>query len=297
MTAPCPLCGADATLAFRAKDYNRRVTRESFNYHRCRACDLIFLWPIPHDLHRYYTDRYHVIPSSLEQLTAGAGQERYKIRLVKRFVPSGRLLEVGPGNGGFANIAKQEGFEVEAIEMDPGCCRFLEEVVGIRVTNASDVPRALLSLAPFEVIALWHVIEHLPDPWATFAAAAEKLLPGGILVVAAPNPDSWQFRVMGRYWPHVDAPRHLELIPLNLLADRARACGLETALATTTDEGSLYWNRFGWEMALSNCFANRFAKIGMRMAGGAIGRIVSPIEGNEGRGSAYTVIFRKKTDK
>lgn len=297
MTATCPLCGKDASFLFRTKDYNRRVTREDFHYYLCGSCNLIFLWPVPNDLNLYYADQYHVIPSSLAQLSSGAGSERYKIDMVKQLVPSGRLLEIGPGCGGFANIAKQEGFEVEAIEMDAACCRFLEEVVGIPVIHSADVPRALASASPCDAIALWHVIEHLPDPWSTLSVAAEKLLPGGILIVAAPNPDSWQFHVTGRYWPHIDAPRHLVLIPLTLLAERAHSAGLETILTTTTDEGSLFWNRFGWQTVLSNRVSNRYAKTVMHFAGGALGWMLRPIEGVDGRGSAYTAIFRKKQGK
>ena len=297
MTATCPLCGTDADLLFRTKDFNRRVTHEDFFYYRCGSCKLRFLWPVPEDLSPCYPNQYHMIPSSLAQLDSGAESERYKIDLVKRFVSSGRLLEIGPGCGGFANLAKQEGFEVEAVEMDPACCRFLEEVVGIPVINSPDVPGALASASPFDAIALWHVIEHLPDPWSTLAEAAEKLLPGGILVVAAPNPESWQFQIMGRYWPHIDAPRHLTLIPLSLLAERARRAGLETVLATTTDRGSLFWNTFGWQTVLSNRFSNRYAKTVMHVAGCAVGWIFHPIEGVDGRGSAYTAIFRKKPDE
>ena len=60
---------------------------------------------------------------------------------------------------------------------------------------------------------MFQIIEHLIDPWDTLQAAAESLLPGGVLVVATPNPGAFQFRFLRGRWTHVDAPRHTALIP------------------------------------------------------------------------------------
>ena len=116
------------------------------------------------------------MPPTLKRLASRAEAERYKVETVRRFVPEGRLLDIGPSYGGFAYLASRAGFEVEVIERDPECCRFLTGVVGVRVAQSADVCAALAALPPYRVITLWQVIEHLPDPWRTLEAAADRLL-------------------------------------------------------------------------------------------------------------------------
>lgn len=290
---PCPCCRCAAPLHFRTKDWNRRLSREAFEYYRCPECALIFLSPIPANLAQHYPTNYYSVPSSLAQLASAAARERYKIEIVTRFISQGRLLEIGPSYGSFAYLAKDAGFEVETIEMDPECCRFLTEIVGVKAINSDDVPSALRTTKPFDVIALWHVIEHLPDPWPTLEDIAASLLPNGIVVIATPNPAAFQFRALGSRWTHIDAPRHLEIIPLPLLVQQMQGLGLEPVLATSNDEGGLGWNGFGWKMSLRNTINIP----GIRFAIGSTGKILEmlarPLERRALQGSAYTAVFRK----
>lgn len=289
----CPLCKKESPLYFRNSDRNRRISQETFDYYRCPDCTLIYLSPIPSDLEKYYPNSYYSFPSSNEQLSKEAEPERYKIDIVTQFVAQGRLLEIGPASGGFTYLAKKAGFEVEAIEMDAVCCKFLEDVVGVKAINSNNPSEALKTLEKYNVITLWHVIEHLPDPWNTLERIVEKMLPGGILVIAAPNPDAFQFHVLGRFWPHVDAPRHLEIIPLPLLIKQMQSLGLNTLWTTTSDQGTLGWNTFGWEVYFANISNIRFVNRKLRKMGRLISKMLSPLERMNGRGSAYTAVFRK----
>ena len=293
MKAGCPRCGRESPLHFRVGDLNRRITDDIFDYYRCVSCGIIFLDPVPLNLGRYYPSDYYQVPTSLQKLALAAEPEQYKIDFVRRFTSGGSLLEIGPAYGSFCYLAKQAGFKVDAIEMDAGCCRFMNEVVGINAIHSIDTEAALRSAGPYDVIALWHVVEHLSNPWEAMKLFAQRLNPGGLLVMAAPNPDAFQFRVFGRFWTHLDAPRHLELIPSATLSEHARQLGLKPLLITTTDEGSLGWNAFGWEMSLHNLSGSRFVKRGLRLIGNIVSRIVAPIEHAERRGSAYTAVFRK----
>lgn len=293
MTANCPLCGTRSPLYFHARDMNRRLSPDVFRYHRCPACRTIFLAPVPANLGDYYPSEYYTMPASLEHLAAGAAGEHSKIEVIERFVRKGRLLEIGPAVGYFAYLARQKGFEVEAIEMDERCCRFLNEVAGVRAINTGDVPGALATAEPYDVIALWHVVEHLPDPWEVLEAAARRLLPAGVLAIAAPNPAAFQFQVLRRYWAHVDAPRHLLLIPARTLIERAEALGLKTVLVTTSDTGALGWNTFGWRESLANLSGGRTGKRVLRRIGGLLEKRFGPVERGDLRGSTYTLVFQK----
>ncbi len=292
MSGICPVCKKTSSLYFRVGDVNRRITKEKFDYFRCQSCGLIFV-RIPDNLDAFYPNNYYSIPQSLQQLEAGAKGERYKIEIVKRFAASGRLLEIGPAYGSFAFLAKQEGFVVEAIELDADCCRFLEHVVGVKAINSADPSEALMRAESYDVITLWHVIEHLPNPWSTLTAIAQKLRPGGVLVIAAPNPSAFQFKVLGRYWPHVDAPRHLALIPLPLLKRHLQPLNVYQLWSTTADRGTLGWNIFGWEVFFANMSNRRFLNRRLRKIGRLLSKVMGPFDRMDGRGSAYTVVFKK----
>ena len=292
-TQACPQCGAKAKFAFAIRDFNRRIGREHFRYLRCPGCGVWFLANVPGDLARFYPPDYYMIARSAKELESWSATERYKIDLVKRFQAGGRLIEVGPASGSFCHLAKSSGFDVVATEMDRRCSEFLSETLGIQVVHSADEVAALESLPPADVIAMWHVIEHLVDPWSMLEVAGRRLRPGGILVLAAPNPHAFQFRVLGRRWVHIDAPRHLWLIPPQVLCKRAERLGLETVLVTTRDEGSLAWNTFGWEYTLMNRFESPIARRAAALCGRMVAAAAYPLDAREGRGAAYTVVFRK----
>jgi len=280
--------------AFETRDYNRGASNIAFAYARCPRCGLVSLQNIPDDLARYYTSGYHALPATPEAIEAGVRHDGYKVELVSRFVcPPARLVEIGPSWGSASLAAKRAGFDVHAIEMDPACCDFLTNRLGIAVTCSADEARALAEMERPLVVMAWHVLEHLPNPWRLLEAAARQVLPGGVLVFALPNPHALQARLLGTRWAHIDAPRHVHLVPSALLIEKASALGLQPVLCTTRDEGSLGWNGFGWAFSLQNLASLAIAKRALRLAGRVVSRVVAPIEGREGKGAAYTVVFRK----
>ena len=299
-TARCTLCDLDCQVGFVARDLNRRTSPQDFRYHRCGRCGLIFLGDPPADLARYYPTGYVAFPKSKDHLERIARRTKYQLEMVQRFVPSGRLIEIGPGYGNFAWLAKTAGFEVEAIESDAAACEYLTHQVGVAVTR-SDVPEVVLSdrVATYDAVVLWHSIEHLPHPWATLRQAAQLLNPGGVILVATPNPAAWQFGVLGHLWPHIDAPRHLWLIPLEVLRGYLEPLGLELISVTSRDPGARRWNRFGWSQAILNVqpaplrstFVGRVAS---RILGSATAFLVRRWERPALKGSAYTAVFIKR---
>jgi 2-polyprenyl-3-methyl-5-hydroxy-6-metoxy-1,4-benzoquinol methylase len=289
--ARCRLCGADARLAFRVGDIYRRLSDETFDYYRCSRCQSIVLSPIPTDLGRYYPADYYRLPESAEGLSPLAEEEHYKLDIVLRQRTSGRLLDIGPSAGAFAYLAKQAGFEVSAMEMDAACCRFLERVVGVRVIETDDPAQALQSEGDYDVITLWHVIEHLPSPWEVLAEAAKKLRPGGLLVIAAPNPEALQFRLFGRYWMHLDAPRHLQLIPVAEIVHRAGSHRLRPVEITTRDGGTLTCNAAGWKGSAAMWLTDHSVRAFRWKLGGALALAAAPLDRIGRLGSAYTVVL------
>lgn len=288
----CTACGNSARALFTVGDLNRAVTDQAFTYHRCGACGLVFMHPLPANIAEHYPQAYYTPPNSLGRLDEIAAKQRYQIDLVRRFRDAGDLLEIGPAYGAFARLAQRAGYAVEVIELDPDCCRFMAEVVGLAVIQSGDPGAALAQVGEKDVIALWHVIEHLPDPWSFLEAAAGRLKGDGILLIAAPDPQALQFKIFGRRWVHLDAPRHLQLIPLEVLTRRLAGLGLQRELATRSDRGGLLWNVFGWRRSLGNLVSRHWARRLLEAAGLAASPALLAADLAFG-GATYTAVFRK----
>ena len=132
-----------------------------------------------------------------------------KARLVAREAhrKRGRLLDIGTGTGYFADTMARRGWKVEAVEKSPQARAFAKEHFDLDVKPES----ALKEFAPgsFDVITLWHVMEHLEHLNETWEMLRELLTEKGMLIVAVPNCSSYDAGRYGEYWAAYDVPRHL----------------------------------------------------------------------------------------
>lgn len=294
MPGGCLFCGGVMRPDMTSMDYNRKCSAAEFGYSRCVQCGTYALERIPEDLGSYYPFEYYAFPKSREEADRSLAGDQYKLDMIRTQVQGGRLLEIGPGAGMFAHLAARSGFSVETIEMNERSARFIQDVLGIRTHHTDDEIAALAKCKVFDVIAMWHVVEHVRNPVALLEAAAKKLARGGILVVATPNPGALQFRLLRGRWAHLDAPRHLFLIPAQALRRQATRLALDEVMCTTSDEGARYWNKFGWEISLKNFFAAGLAARIAGRAGRVLAKLLQPLEAMPGTGSAYTMILRRR---
>jgi SAM-dependent methyltransferase len=294
----CPFCGGAGVPAFAARDRNREITAERFAYARCRTCRAVFLVDPPADLGRYYAEDYYQFGPDGEPAwktdEARLRAVSYRVALLRSHTTPGRLIEIGAGTGAFAVTARAAGYEVSAIEMSERCCEYLREREGIEAICSDRPLEELASLAPARVVALWHVLEHLPNPAEALARVIDKVQPGGVLAIAVPNPSSLQFRLLGRRWAHLDAPRHLCLMPPDTLVGRCEDLGMRRVALSTNDPDGLECDFFGWVSAL------RRRPIGptpvlVSHSARAISRALAPLERTGNRGSAVTLLMRKES--
>lgn len=289
----CPLCAAPSQHRLTTRDHNHGLFDRMFEYRTCGDCGVIFLVDPPEDMAAAYPDEYFGFPS-LGGLRAAARAERYRMEILARHVQGGRLVEIGPGNGIFVVQAIDAGFDTVAIDMDAQACEYLRTTLGIEVVRSAAPEQALRDLPLSRAIVAWHVLEHVPQPWELLEAASANLEPDGVLVLATPNPGAFGLRVLGPRWPHIDAPRHLFLIPQEALIEQAAARGLELLELTDTDPGGRHWNAFAWHFALRRAGASYVRERMAQAAGRAIAAVLSPVERRRLRGAAYTAVLRKR---
>jgi SAM-dependent methyltransferase len=111
----------------------------------------------------------------------------------------GRILDVGTAGGSFLRAASQRGWEVEGCEPNRWLCDWAQTHYGISVRPGTVVEQAYPA-SEFDVVSLWDVLEHTPDPKSLILECHRLLKPNGLLVVNYPDIGSWVARLMGRSW-------------------------------------------------------------------------------------------------
>jgi len=133
---------------------------------------------------------------------------RRKLSLINSFSKEkGALLDVGCGTGDFLEFSKQKGWRVVGIEPNDQA-----RVIANKKTNNSVYKTDyLLNLDnhSFDIITLWHVLEHLPNLEEQIAVFKRLLKPNGTLIIAVPNYKSYDAKIYKTYWAAFDVPRHL----------------------------------------------------------------------------------------
>jgi SAM-dependent methyltransferase len=252
----------------------------------------------PRDLGRYYAGDYyqfdHDGEPSWKREQSLIESASYRVGLIGRYVGRGHVIEIGAGTGAFASAAQQAGFDVTAIEMDERCCEYLNGR-GIRAICSDDPLAVLDSQRPARAVAMWHVLEHLSNPAEVIERVADKLEPGGVLAIGVPNPRSLQFRLLKSRWAHLDAPRHLCLIPPDALVQKGEDLGMRCMEMTTNDPDGLECNLFGWLESFERRPATRTTTWLTRHAAFNAHRLMGPLERTGNRGSAVTLLMRSQS--
>jgi SAM-dependent methyltransferase len=170
---------------------------------QCGGCGVYFRNPRPTqaDIQRSY-DVGSNYAEWQEQAEARALMWKRRVDLITPFKQSGRLLDIGAGDGNFLDTAKAEGFETYGTELshtgaDYAAKRGHKLLIGqIREIDFTDLK--------FDVITIWHVLEHVPNPGEVLRIISGLLKPGGVLALAVPNEENhlFRYRLRGKRGPN-----------------------------------------------------------------------------------------------
>ena len=290
----CHRCGTPSPLSMRSTDSNRHLSKQTFSYFECPACGLVFLDPVPHDIARFYAGGYQKIPATLEELREIARREKYRLDALKAIRASGSILEVGPWIGIFSINAKDAGYTVDTIEMDPDAADFLSSIVGVGVINSNDAGSAIASIAnTYDFIVFWHSLEHLPKPWNVIKAAASRLKPSGRILIAIPNIAGSQARRYGQKWYHLDAPRHLYFWSPASLVAMCKDLGLELSSMTTNDRLSRELSRSADNLWVSQKIRLRYVRGAVALAFSSALNVARWFSRDTLHGAGITALFHR----
>lgn len=215
--ARCAVCGsAHHTLKYELADWSYG-TPGLFHLVTCDECGLLYQSPRPTQaaIGRYYPAHYQPFGRAIEEAYRSPfmrwlkhQQLRTRCLQIYRLRQHGSLLDVGCATGLFLNEMRRYGrWRLAGIEIAPDAAAYARERFYLDVFNGQieDAPWPDNS---FDVITLWDVLEHLPDPAGALRRLSKLLTDQGVLVVSVPNLDSFDAYIFGRYWTGLDAPRH-----------------------------------------------------------------------------------------
>lgn len=212
----CLVCGSEQLpINLKLKDHS--ISKEDFELVKCGNCNFVFTQNIPsqEEIGPYYVSEDYISHSDTKKglinslyHTVRAWMLKSKKGLVKKYAPSGKLLDVGCGTGYFLNFMKNSGFDVLGVEPDENARELGVKNFGLEVYS----PEKLLNEGidqKFGAITMWHVLEHVHEPDLYFQTYRKLLEDKGVLVIAVPNCSSYDARHYKDYWAAYDVPRHL----------------------------------------------------------------------------------------
>lgn len=130
---------------------------------------------------------------------------RKKIRILEKHCPQkGSLLDIGAGTGDFLKTAKHSGWEIHGVEPNEKAGKLAQQK-GVFLNKKTEV----LPDSKFDVITMWHVLEHVPDLEKQLTELSRLLKKDGVLLIAVPNFKSYDATYYKEFWAAYDVPRHL----------------------------------------------------------------------------------------
>jgi SAM-dependent methyltransferase len=196
---------------------------------RCRQCGLRFVNPriaAPAMLDGYASGSD---PEYVSQMDARVRTFRRGLPEIERLAGGrGRLLDVGCAAGAFLKAATDAGWDAVGIEPNAWLAAWGAEHYGVTILVGSLDDVALSG--PFDVVTLWDVIEHTPDPMHVLRRLNGLLRPGGLLIVNYPDAGSAVARALGRRWPFLSSV-HLYYFTRRTMREALRRAGFDPLIA------------------------------------------------------------------
>ncbi|MEN2280722.1 class I SAM-dependent methyltransferase [Algoriphagus sp. SE2] len=210
----CPLCKSGLFLNYtEIKDH--AVSKQSFIVCRCQKCSLLFTNPRPkenkigpyYDFSEYYSHEKN--NKSITQIIYKLVREytvSKKVKLITELKGEGKILDYGCGTGEFLQAAKNKGWKVNGVEPTEKARNQANTILENAIVEDIDL---IGDKKKYDIISLFHVLEHIHRLRKTVKKILKHLKSDGYIIIAVPNPESYDAKLYGKDWAGWDVPRHL----------------------------------------------------------------------------------------
>lgn len=191
------------------------IEKDGWKVHRCPACGLGFLDPRPSEgeierlyQSEYFSDQYDegLDPASSAYRKRLSG-EQHRVKFVKSIKRSGTLLDIGCGYGYFLDACRRAGYQVHGLDVSDWAVRYAVETLGLAITTGK-IGDIIFPPQSYDIITMWHSLEHTPDPQMVLQKAKSWLKPQGILVIDVPNYEGTDAQKLWQQWNGWQLPYH-----------------------------------------------------------------------------------------
>lgn len=199
-------------LFLTVKDFS--VSKETFDLYHDEALDMLITSPQPDEnkLSAYYESEDYISHTDAKRSLFEKAYHfvknialKNKLDLINKLQhEKGSLLDIGAGTGDFLTVAKNNGWRITGIEPSEKA-KHIAIQKGVSFSENSQV----LENHSFDVITMWHVLEHVPNLDTQIKELKRLLKPNGTIIIAVPNFKSYDAKHYGKFWAALDVPRHL----------------------------------------------------------------------------------------
>ncbi len=233
MNNKCPWCGSDkAQINLWLKD--EFLSKEDFHICECLNCGLLYTMPRPskdkigeyYKSEEYYSHQENkkgFIPKVYEAVKKINLKHKYK--LASNGLKVGKVLDVGCGVGDFLHTAEMHGWECTGVEPSEDAKVIAQKRMNGKIISSEDLEN--IPEGYFDLITMWHVLEHVDDLRWQVEQLRRLVKPKGRVVIALPNYKSYDGQYYKELWAAYDVPRHLNHFNKTTLTKIFKASGME----------------------------------------------------------------------
>ena len=209
----CPICKGTIFNKFnRCTDYT--TSKEEFSLVKCSACHFVITSPRPDSgsIGKYYQSKNYISHTNsskniIDKLykTVRLFTLKWKLNLIQSQKQTGKILDYGCGTGEFLHAFKKVNWDCYGIEPSNTAREKAAQLTHLTIAESLDQ----MDPIKFDVITLWHVLEHVENLNEKVVELKSYLAEGGIIFIAVPNHESLDAKMYNSHWAGYDVPRHL----------------------------------------------------------------------------------------
>lgn len=291
MNTKCPWCESENTkLYLKLKD--EFLTKENFEIHECTNCGLLYTLPKPNKEHigaYYQSENYYshqenksgFIPKVYEIVKSINLKNKYK--MATKGMRAGKVLDIGCGVGDFLNTMEQHGWQASGIEPSEEAIVIARKRTKAQIQAPEEIGN--IESESFDLITMWHVLEHVDDLRKEVYELHRLLKKGGRLVLALPNYKSADAQHYREFWAAFDVPRHLNHFSQKTISN----------IFSTSNLNLIETNKLIWDAYYISYMSEQYKGNSLALLKGIVQGFASNLKARKsGEWSSLVYIFEKK---